>query len=232
MSTPRDLAAASVDLLLGGSCVGCGRPGPPLCVRCGAVLEALPHRARPSPSPAGLPPVYAVAVYDKVARAALVAHKEEARLALTKPLGRALALSVFGVLAYSAHPAGAPLILVPVPSTRATVRERGHDPMLRMTRECRRALRAAGLVATVHPALRVERAVADQAGLTAEQRASNLRHAFGVRNRARLKGRCVVIVDDIITTGSTVREAARAAESAGAAVLGVAVVAATQRRHH
>ena len=47
---------------------------------------------------AGLPPVWAVAAYDGAVRAALIAHKEQGRLSLAKPLGRALALSVMGLL--------------------------------------------------------------------------------------------------------------------------------------
>lgn len=230
MSNAPDLLAASVDLVLGGSCVGCGRPGPPLCLRCGSSLEALPFRACPSPCPAGLPPVFAVAQYDAVPRAALVAHKEQGRLSLAKPLGRALALSVFGVLSRATTPAVAGAWVVPAPSAHRTVRERGYDPLLRMSRECGRALRSAGVPVRVGPFLRVARPVSDQAGLTAGERARNLSGAFVVRRRSSLHGRPVVVVDDIVTTGATAAEAARALRSAGADVLGVAVVAATQRR--
>ncbi|MBA3309723.1 MAG: ComF family protein [Nocardioidaceae bacterium] len=230
MSNSRDLLSASVDLVLGGSCAGCGRPGPPLCLRCGSRLEGLPFRAHPSPCPPGLPPVFAVAEYDAAPRAALVAHKEEARLSLAKPLGRALALSVFGVLSRAAPPAAGVTAIIPAPSTRSIVRERGHDPLLRMSRECGRALRSAGVPARVDPLLRVVRPVSDQAGLSVGGRSHNLSGAFAVRGRSKMAGRSVIVVDDIITTGATAAEAVRALRSAGADVLGVAVVAATQRR--
>lgn len=178
--------------------------------------------------------VFAVADYGGVAKAALVAHKEEGRLSLARPLGRTLALSVFGVLSQSTgRSAGGPtgvVTLVPAPSPRRTVRERGHDPLLRITRECGRALRKAGVAAVVDPVLRVDRPVADQAGLTAAERAANLADAFAARTRRRLDGRCVVVVDDICTTGATAAEASRATSAAGANVLGVAVIAATPRR--
>ncbi len=238
MGSSRELMAASVDLFLGGACVGCQRPGPALCLCCSSSLDRLPFEAQPSPSPPGLPVVFAVAEYDGVVKAALVAHKEEGRLSLARPLGRTLALSVFGVLSRArgrsadGSAGGSPgvVTLVPAPSTRRTVRERGHDPLLRITRECGRALRKSGVAAVVDPVLRVDRPVVDQAGLTAVERAANLAGAFAVRPRRRLDGRCVVVVDDICTTGATAAEAARATSAAGANVLGVAVIAATTRR--
>lgn len=226
--TNRQYLAASVDLLLGGACVGCARAGTALCSRCGRCLETIPRRATPTPAPPGLPPVYAASVYDGVAKAALLAHKEAGRLVLARPLGRALALSCLGVLATTV---GGPerVRLVPVPSTAARVRQRGHDPLLRISRECRRALRSAGVAATVQPALRTVRSVADQAGLTARARHHNLRGALRVGGRWSPDG-AVIVVDDIITTGATAVEAARALAERGADVLGVAVIAATERR--
>jgi predicted amidophosphoribosyltransferase len=220
--------AASLDLLLGGTCVGCARPGPALCPECGACLERLPRRVSPTPAPPGLPATFAVAAYEAVAQAALLAHKEQGRLSLARPLGRALALSCFAVLTMCAHRAEQ-VRLVPVPSTAGRVRERGHDPLLRVARECRRAMRAAGVAASVEPVLRIVRPLEDQAGLSASQRHVNLQGAFEVARRRPLGG-AVVVVDDIVTTGATATEACRALGVAGARVVGVAVVAATARR--
>jgi predicted amidophosphoribosyltransferase len=76
--------------------------------------------------------------------------------------------------------------------------------------------------------LRPRRAVADQAGLGSAGRAANLQGALvAVRP---LAGRAVVIVDDLVTTGATLADAARALLVAGASVHGAATVAATQRR--
>jgi predicted amidophosphoribosyltransferase len=220
--------AASLDLLLGGTCVGCAGPGPALCPECGACLAGLPRRVSPTPAPRGLPATFAVATYEAVAQAALLAHKEQGRLSLARPLGRALALSCLAVLTTCAH--GAEEVrLVPVPSAAGRVRERGHDPLLRVAHECRRALRAAGVTASVEPVLRIVRPLEDQAGLSAPQRHANLQGAFEVGRSRPLVG-AVVVVDDIVTTGATATEACRALRVAGASVVGVAVVAATARR--
>lgn len=222
------MRAASADLLLGATCVGCERPGVSLCARCAVVFQAMPFQSSPDPCPPGLPAVWAVTAYDTVARAVLVAHKEEGRLALARPLGRALAVSVLGLLASSRSSGPATVRLVRVPSRRETVRERGHDPLLRMAREAGRALRRAGVDVKVASPLRITREVVDQSGLGAAERAANLSGAF-TASRSHGAAPCVV-VDDIITTGATAVEACRALRTAGSEVLGVAVVAATRRR--
>jgi predicted amidophosphoribosyltransferase len=222
--------AGSLDLLLGGTCAGCSRPGPSLCSRCGVALEVLPHRVAPTPAPPGLPPTFAVTAYDGVAKLVLLAHKEQGRLSLARPLGRALALSCFAVLTTIASPSRVDgLRLVPVPSVPSRIRDRGHDPLLRVTRECRRALRAAGVPAAVYPLLRPAREVEDQSGLSAAARLENLAGAFDVTAHRSREGP-VIVVDDIITTGATAAEATRALTRTGADVVGVAVIAATARR--
>lgn len=228
-----DVWSATADLLLGSACVGCARPGNALCVRCAVPLQQPPTRVSPDPPPAGLPPTYAVTAYDGAARAALVAHKERRVLALRRRLGTALAHSVLGVIG-GEHPAGvrAPPALVTVCSAPRTVRQRGHDPLWSLAAGCRRHLRRLGLTVPLWPALRLRRQVADQAGLDAAERGANLRGAYAVRPRytRRLAGWPVVIVDDIVTTGATAAEAARALQAGGAQPIGVAVLAATRRR--
>ncbi|RSN55575.1 phosphoribosyltransferase family protein, partial [Actinomadura sp. WAC 06369] len=91
-----------------------------------------------------------------------------------------------------------------------------------------RRLRAEGMAVTAVDALRLRRRVADQAGLTAARRAANLRGAIEVR--APVAGRRVVLVDDVVTTGASLSEAARALRAAGAEVVGAATVAMTPRR--
>ena len=221
--------AASADLLLAERCVGCARPGRCLCAACGTAFEGLPFPARPRPCPAGLDRVFAAADYAGVVRGGLVAHKEEGRLALTAPLGRALALAVLGVVSAAAADVAVPVRLVPVPSRARVVRERGHDPVLRMAKVAGRSLRSAGVAARVDPVLRVRRRLQDQSGLDASARRRNVSGAFGVSAIRRPAAGCAVVVDDIVTTGATAAEAVRALTAAGVEVLGVAVVAATRR---
>ncbi|MEU3598347.1 ComF family protein [Streptomyces sp. NPDC006798] len=111
-----------------------------------------------------------------------------------------------------------PLLLVPVPSARAAVRARGHDAARRIALAAAGELRRTGTDAVVLPVLRQRRPVADQAGLTARARAANLTGALRVAGGAgRLPtGGTVVAVDDLMTTGASLAEAARALREAGA----------------
>jgi predicted amidophosphoribosyltransferase len=127
-----------------------------------------------------------------------------------------------------AAPARHPLLLVPVPSSPASVRRRGGDPLLRITRAAARELTGCGMPARCLPVLRHRREVADQAGLTAVDRAANLDGAL--RTVRNLRGELVVLVDDIVTTGATLAEAARSLRAAGAGVPAAAVIAATALR--
>lgn len=123
---------------------------------------------------------------------------------------------------------GRPVLLVPVPSSRAAVRARGHDPTYRLAWVAARVLRREGMAVECVRAVAQVRRVADQSGLPAVERMRNLAGALVAGPVVR--GRQVVLVDDVITTGASLVEAARAVEAAGGVVLAAATVAATPRR--
>lgn len=211
------MLADLLDLALPRDCAGCGAPGRTLCDQCVRGLR-FPRQHRPRPCPPGLPTLVAAAPYDGAVRAALIAHKERGRLGLVRPLGAALAGAV------RALDLPRRVVLVPVPSAPAAVRERGHDHARRLARAAARAVPGA----RARPLLVPARAVADQSGLGTAARAANLHAAL--RARRRLDGVLVVVVDDVVTTGATLAEATRALRAAGAQVAGCAVIAATSRR--
>ncbi|MFJ2263183.1 ComF family protein [Streptomyces sp. NPDC087844] len=206
------------DLVLPTECGGCGRPRTVLCPKCRAALTGdAPSRVRPDPEPPGLPVVHAAAPYEDQVRAALLAHKERGALMLAGPLGAALAGAVRAGLGpagrVGAVGSGAPVLLVPVPSARWAVRARGHDPARRIALAAAAGLRSSGTSARVAAVLRHRRAVADQSGLNSRQRLDNLAGALEVApGGARLLGGAgrVVLVDDLMTTGASLAEGARA----------------------
>lgn len=111
---------------------------------------------------------------------------------------------------------GASVLLVPVPSARGAVRARGHDPARRIALTAAGELRRAGTPARVLAVLRQRRAVADQSGLNSRQRLDNLAGALTVApgGGRLLAGGPVVLVDDLMTTGASLAEAARAVRAA------------------
>lgn len=168
------------------------------------------------PSPAGLPTTWTSAWYDGPVRTALLAYKERGRRELAGPLGALLA----GPLCLLATDPRA--VSVAIPASPGSRRVRGYDHVGLLVRSAvaHGAPPAAAL-------LRWNRSTDDQAGLGAEERARNRVAALTARP---CPGARVVIVDDIVTTGVTLTEAARALRVAGADVLGAATVASTRRR--
>jgi predicted amidophosphoribosyltransferase len=229
---PHTWRDAASDLLLGGRCAGCDRAGRRLCADCAATCVATPVEAWPDPIPAGLlgpAPVLPMtgAAYEGRLRDLIIAAKEHGRFGLVRPLGRMLVAPVEVALG-RLNLTGA-VVLVPMPSSRRAVRTRGHDLVLSLARVAASRLRRRGLDVTVCAALRPARAVRDQSGLSATDRAANL--AGALRSvRGTPTGTPIVVVDDIITTGASAAEAVRALRAAGATPVAVATVAATPRR--
>ena len=208
-----------VDLVLPRRCTGCDRPGSDWCPDCRGCLELRRTVL------AGLP-VIAAASYAGPARRAVLAYKERGRRDLARPLGHMVATAVRALLASTGlHPGAA--LLVCVPSTRAAAARRGGDHVVRL------ASRAAPVcgVAVGRGLLQVRGDVLDSAGLGAVDRASNLSGAMravrGPSSRRRLPTRRLIVVDDIVSSGSTMLEAARALTAAGWPVAGAVALAAT-----
>ncbi|HEU4669313.1 MAG TPA: ComF family protein [Dyella sp.] len=110
-----------------------------------------------------------------------------------------------------ARPLAPPALILPVPLHRARLRQRGHNQALELARPLARAL---GLPLR-HDLLLRPRATSAQSELDAAARRRNVRGAFAVRRHAVAPGH-VAIVDDVMTTGSTLAECTRALRRAGA----------------
>jgi ComF family protein len=186
----------------------CERLGTPFAVDLGVPLV--------SPAAMADPPVFerarAVARYDDTARLIVHRLKYSDRLDLARALGRMMARA-------GAELAAECDVIVPVPLHRSRLWRRRFN----------QAMELAGIVATAHekpcdPALlaRVKR-TRPQVGLSRNQRGDNLQGAFKVpaEGKARLKGKRVLLVDDVLTTGATANAASRALLRGGASAVDV-----------
>lgn len=121
----------------------------------------------------------------------------------------------------AAPPPFRPDAIVPVPLHPRRLRERGYNQSLELARRLGRRL---GLAVDHRCCARV-RATPPQAALDRRARAANIRGAF--RTRGPLTGRHLVLLDDVVTTGSTVAELTRTLQAAGCAEIEVWTLART-----
>lgn len=197
-------------LLLPVDCAGCGAPGVAVCEEC---RDGLRPRVVRRMLDDGFEAVSGL-VYEGAAASALRAFKQHGRT----DLARSLAPALRSALVECAVASGRLVEAVPIPPSAASSRRRGYRPVELL-------LHHAG-VAPLR-ALRWARQTADQRALDVDARGRNVHAALAAP--CAVEGRAVVIVDDVVTTGATLREARRALSQAGAVVLGAATVAATPR---
>lgn len=227
--TARESVRDALSVLLPVRCSGCGAVDRAVCSTCHEALLPAPRRIER----AGLA-LWAGVEYAGAVASVLGAFKDGARTDAAPALAPALREALLAALAET--PSGSPLEVATIPSTQAARRARGYVPVELLLRRC--GIRSA-------PVLALARERADQAGLGEEERrlnaAGGLVAGAGARSfgrgwgpsgtpLARLDGRRYLLVDDIVTTGSTLAEAVRALAAAGGETVAIAVLAETPRR--
>lgn len=236
----RSLATRGLDLLLPPVCNFCGvdlpSPAEPplLCQTCreafltlrGAACRRCAMPLAPGTPDDGCPhcrgrryrfdAAIAMGVYRGELRDAVIRMKRRVHEALTLSMGYLLADCLREALADNP-----PDLVVPVPAHWLKQWWRGFNGPDLLTEAVGRRLN----LPWADDVLRCRRRTRKQGTLLPSERAGNVRNAFAFRSSYNVSGARLLLVDDIMTTGSTASEAARTLRKAGAAGVTVAVVA-------
>ena len=207
-------------------CAGCGHPDVRVCSECAELLRAQPRFIPlPGSEPNATLPVVSCGEYGETLARMLHAFKESARTGLARDFAPRLRAGIDEFLAQRPHAhahahthAHVPARFVVPPSTRVNRRLRGFEPLELVARH-------AGI--TLWQPLVSVRRRQDQATLGVSARADNMRHSL--RARGDLAGASIILIDDLMTTGSTLTEMARALVASGAQVTGAVVLAHAER---
>jgi ComF family protein len=204
-----------------------------VCARCGERLVSPYAVAGPEGEPrCGLcrriEPAYARAVaygsYEGGLRELIHLLKYGGVRPAANVLGRMLAEIITEI---EPHFTADDVLVVPVPLHRTKFRKRGFNQAELIVRAALKLNSSRGRLNLCTGAFERKRETPSQIGLTSHQRRENLRGAFAVTKPESVKGREVLVVDDVYTTGATVSECAKVLRRAGATKVWVATVART-----
>lgn len=228
-----ELTRAVLEAAFPTRCAGCGTWGSSVCVACERIF------ANPFPvSRSTLTvPAYALAPYRDVARRFVLSYKEKGRRDLATPLGVALAKTLLRLpnggsvnnVSSANNANNQHWWLVPAPSRKSASRRRGGPHIDRLGRTCAKALVSHGYSAAVAPALWLDAGVRDSSGLGAVQRRANMAdRVFLASAAAPPLGTSVILLDDVITTGTTAAACVRTLVRGGYPVAAVLSLTATE----
>jgi ComF family protein len=143
--------------------------------------------------------------YDDITRAIAIRLKHGRKVALARTMARYMAPLISAPRDDS--------ILIPVPLHRGRLWRRGFNQSAIVARELSRRLNVPLSV----DALKRVKSTPPLKGLNMLQRRRTVSGAFRANPKANIRGRAVILVDDVLTTGSTADACARALKRAGAA---------------
>ena len=209
---------ATLNLILPPRCFACRQTGTVLCLDCADQRE----RAEPLDAPL----TYArFAYHDPIIRKMIWALKYRGVKTVGERFGALLYNDLTEELSEVSLLNGEErnFLIIPIPLSLSRARERGYNQATTIARGFKKR-GGNNFVIREDILYRIRDTVSQTTIEERRQRLANMRGAFAVNNPATARGKQIIIIDDVITTGGTLADARRALEAAGAkTVLGVAV---------
>lgn len=222
-SSWKELWKSITKILLPRGCAGCNKPDEILCDTCKNSLSNIYSKDFPGSEYGKL---YACGLYENNVRKAILLWKDHNDVECDTPFSNlisSLALNVIsnsGLKIANTSKHSDEILIIPMPSSKKSSRKRGRKHVLPLAKAIASNLNNNKINARVCCAIQMRKNVSNKSVQTSgiKGRAERTTHAFNV-TKSLVKGKKVIIVDDIVTSGSTMTNCAISLRKSGAKVL-------------
>ena len=202
----------------------------PFCLQCGIMFESRSGEnhlcGRCIKSPGAFRTARSAGLYEGALMEAIHCLKYKGKLQLSEPLG-ALLCSVF----MRHWDKGCIDMMIPVPLHIKRFRKRGFNQSYLLAASCKKIASVFNFgvsdLKICKDVLYRKKPTHQQTGLDREKRIDNMKNAFGLKNPSEIRGKKILLVDDVFTTGATANSCAKALIKGGAAYVDVLTLAQT-----
>lgn len=213
-----------LNLVLPAVCVLCQNKGSPLCFACQTVFSGPALEAKRTDFSGLSLNGFAVCQYSKPVATLIHELKENSQTFLASAMAQRMTKTL--LVGLNQNHLTDFISLIPIPSKKNSYQKRGFNPSLLLAKKITAELgREKHMKVQVENCLKLNRQVLDQASLVGRGRRQNLVGAMSLVRQPR--GQQIWLVDDVVTTGSTLLEAARCLLESGLRVTGFIVFAET-----
>lgn len=201
-----------LNFLFPQKCVGCGKKNEILCQEC---LKRIDY-----PAFLKYNNIFAASDYDdEIGKKAVWLLKYRGVKQIAKPLAELIKQRIWEKIKFK------DAMIIPIPLSRARMRERGFNQAELIAKYLTSDVDGKNIGCLTNVLYKIKETASQVSVKNREERLNNLKGSFGVKNPELIKNKNIVLIDDVSTTGATIREAAKVLREAGAKKIIALVVA-------